>query len=148
MERIYSQEILELAAALRSGERLEAPDATVRRTARICGSVVEVDVCVKGDVVTGFGQEVNACALGQASASILAANVLGAGVAEIRTVRDQVAAMLTEGAPPPEGRWADYRFLLPVRDYPARHGSTLLALNATVECLENIAQARAGAHGS
>ena len=142
VERIYSQEILELAASLVSGQRLTAPQASVRRTARICGSVIEVDMNLDGEMIVAFGQDVSACALGQASASILSAHIRGSSIGEIRELRQQVSDMLKEGGRPPQGKWSDYRYLQPVRDYPARHGSTLLALNAAVECLEKIKAAR------
>ena len=120
---------------LRHAGRLAAPDASSEKVAKLCGSRVIVDVVVKDGQVADFAQEVKACALGQAAASVLGANVLGAGLAEIEMARDAFRAMLQHGAPAPDGRFADLSMLAPVKDYPARHASTLLAFEAAAEAV-------------
>jgi NifU-like protein involved in Fe-S cluster formation len=138
LDDIYNKRILELAAAIPRLGRLDRPDATATAHSRLCGSTVTVDLVVDGDVVVDFAHEVKACALGQASSSIMAANVVGAGAAELRGVREAMRRMLKESGPPPEGRFADLRFLEPVRDYKARHASTMLTFDAVVDALDQI----------
>jgi NifU-like protein involved in Fe-S cluster formation len=138
LDDIYNKRILELAAAIPRLGRLDRPDATATAHSRLCGSTVTVDLVVDGDVVVDFAHEVKACALGQASSSIMAANVVGAGAAELRGVREAMRRMLKENGPPPEGRFADLRFLEPVRDYKARHASTMLTFDAVVDALDQI----------
>ena len=133
---LYSEKILELAANIPSMPRLAAPDTSARRVARICGSVIEVDLCLKDGVVTAYGQDVSACALGQTSAAVVARNIVGASAGELRNVHAQMQAMLKGEGPPPDGRWADLRYLEPVRDYRPRHGSTLLVFEAVVAALD------------
>lgn len=135
---IYSQKILEIAGNLAPANRLSHPDGSARRTSRICGSVIEVDICLLDGVVVEYGQEVNACALGQTSASIMAAQIVGSSVDELRELRGKVEAMLKNGVIPPTGKWSDIAYLQPVRDYAPRHASTLLVFNAVVECLDKI----------
>ncbi len=136
---LYSEKILEIAANAPQAPRLSSPDASARRTSRVCGSVVEVDVNVADGVVVAFGQHVAACALGQTSAAIVAGNIVGSTPDELRQVRAQMYAMLREEGAPPDGRWADLRYLEPVRDYRARHASTLLVFDAVVDALDQIA---------
>ena len=130
IDDLYSARILKLAADMPRAGRLAAPDASAERTAKLCGSRILVDVTVDGDRVADFAQEVQACALGQASAAILGANVVGASLTEIERARDALRAMLKSGGPAPEGRFADLAVLAGVREYPARHASTLLAFEA------------------
>ena len=130
IDELYSARLLELAANLPRLGRLEAPDARAERTAKLCGSRVAAEVKVADGVVTDFAQEVQACALGQASAAVLGDAVVGARVEEIEAARDGLRTMLKEGAAPPTGRFATLAALAPVRDYPARHASTLLAFEA------------------
>ena len=130
IDALYSARLLQLAADLPRLGRLAAPDARAERTAKLCGSRVSVEVNVSGGVVTGFAQEVQACALGQAAAAVLGDAVVGARVEEVESARDALRAMLKQGAPPPEGRFATLAALAPVHDYPARHASTLLAFEA------------------
>jgi NifU-like protein involved in Fe-S cluster formation len=106
---------------------------------------VTVDVNMDGDTVTDFAHDVKACALGQASSSIMARNVVGATAAELRDVRETMRKMLKEGGPPPEGRFADLKFLEPVRDYKARHASTMLTFDAVVDAIGQIEAKRATA---
>ena len=130
IDDLYSAQLLKLAANLPRAGRLAAPDASVEKVAKLCGSRVLVDVKVEADQVVDFAQEVKACALGQAAASVLGAHVVGARLAELEVARDQFRAMLKEGGSPPDGRFSDLAMLAPVKDYPARHASTLLAFEA------------------
>lgn len=136
---LYSGKLLEAAAAIPPERRLKNPDATSMKMSRICGSEVEIDLKVDDGVVVDFGMEARACALGQASASIVARNIIGATIEELRPLRDQMRAMLKQDGPPPEGeRWADLAALVSIRDYPQRHASTLLIFEALADCLEQI----------
>lgn len=135
---IYNRKILEFAADIPALKRLEAPDATAVAHSRLCGSKVTVDVKMKDGVVSEFGHEVKACALGQASSSIMARHVLGSTGPEIRSVRAQMYKMLKEDGAPPAGKWADLEALLPVRDFKARHASTLLTFDAVADAVEQI----------
>lgn len=139
---VYNKRILELAANIPLLERLPAPDATAKAHSRLCGSTVTVDVTMDGDVVTGFGHEVKACALGQASSSIMARHIIGSTAEELRIVREQARAILKENAEPPAGKWSDLAVLLPVRDYKARHASTMLTFDAVVDAIGQIEQKR------
>ena len=143
---IYNSRILELAANLPRIGRLDAPDASATAHSKLCGSTVTVDVALGPDGrVVDFAHDVKACALGQASSSIMARNVLGADAAELRALRDTMRAMLKQNGAPPEGRWADCAVLEPVRDYKARHASTLLTFDAVVEAVDRARDARAEA---
>ncbi|PZU90875.1 MAG: iron-sulfur cluster assembly scaffold protein [Chelatococcus sp.] len=135
---VYNKRILSLAANIPLLQRLAAPDATARAHSKLCGSTVTVDVTMEGDVVTGFGHEVKACALGQASSSIMARHVVGATAAELREVREQALAILKQGAEPPAGKWSDLEVLVPVREYKARHASTMLTFDAVVDAISQI----------
>ncbi|PZO00114.1 MAG: iron-sulfur cluster assembly scaffold protein [Hyphomicrobiales bacterium] len=139
---VYNKRILELAANIPLLERLPAPDATAKAHSRLCGSTVTVDVTMDGDVVTGFGHDVKACALGQASSSIMAHHVVGSTAEELRSVREQARAILKDNAEPPAGKWADLSVLVPVRDYKARHASTMLTFDAVVDAIGQIEQKR------
>ena len=133
IDDLYSTRILTLAANMPRAGRLCAPDASSEKISRLCGSRVLVDLRLQDGEVVDFAQEVKACALGQASAAVLGANVMGARVDEIESARDQLRAMLKAGGPAPEGRFVDLKALEPVKDYPARHASTLLAFEAAAE---------------
>lgn len=135
IDDLYSAKLLKLAANMPRVGRLAAPDASSEKVSKLCGSRVTVDVVVEGDRVADFAQDVKACALGQASASVLGEHVLGASLAEIEMARDQFRAMLKQGADAPVGRFADLSMLAPVKDYPARHASTLLAFEAAAEAV-------------
>jgi len=142
LDDIYNKRILQFSAAIPRIGRLENPDATATAHSRLCGSTVTVDLKVDGDVVTDFAHDVKACALGQASSSIMAAHVVGASAGELRAVRETMRKMLKENGPPPEGRFEDLKFLEPVRDYKARHASTMLTFDAVVDALDQIAARR------
>jgi NifU-like protein involved in Fe-S cluster formation len=147
IDDLYSARLLKLAANMPRAGRLADPHASAEKISKLCGSRVLVDVRVEGDRVSDFAQDVKACALGQASAAVLGANVLGASLAEIEMARDGFRAMLKQGAPAPDGRFSDLSMLAPVKDYPARHASTLLAFEATVEAVRQAMErtSRAGA---
>ena len=140
---IYNQRILELAADIPKLGRLPAPDGTARAHSRLCGSTVTVDVATDGGTVTDFAHDVKACALGQASSSVMARNVVGSTAAELRELREAMRLMLKENGPVPTGRWADLAALEPVRDYKARHASTMLTFDAVVEALDEAEARRA-----
>jgi NifU-like protein involved in Fe-S cluster formation len=135
---IYNDKILELAANIPRQGRLAAPGATAQAHSKLCGSTVIVDLAMADGKVVDFAHDVKACALGQAAASLMARHVIGATGPELRQLRDQVRAMLKENGPPPNGKWADIALLEPVRDYKARHASTLLTFEATVDAINQI----------
>jgi len=138
IDDIYNKRILEFAANIPRIGRLSEPDATATAHSRLCGSTVTVDLKMDGDVVSDFSHDVRACALGQASSSIMARNIVGARADELRAVREAMRRMLKENGPPPEGRFADLKFLEPVRDYKARHASTMLTFDAVVDAIGQI----------
>ncbi len=135
---IYNRRILELAAGIPRLGRLGHPDASATAHSKLCGSTVTVDLTLGDGKVTDFAQDVKAFALGQASSSIMGALAVGSTPDELRKVRDEMRAMLKENGPVPEGRWADLGVLEPVRDYRARHASTLLTFDAVVDALDQI----------
>lgn len=135
---IYSPRILELAANIPSTERLEAPDATATAHSKLCGSTVSVDLSMEDGVVTDYGQTVKACLLGQTSCSVMASNIIGADAGELRAVGAAMRRMLKENGPPPNGKWSDLAVLEPVRDYKARHASTLLVFDAVEDAIAQI----------
>lgn len=140
--KLYSQRILALAADIPRRERLAAPTHSVRRRAPLCGSTVTVDVALDAEGrIVDFGQDVRACALGQASAALLADHVIGADRAAIRRLRDQLRAMLRENGPVPEAPFEGYEVLIPARDYRNRHDSILLAIEATLDAMDEAARA-------
>jgi NifU-like protein involved in Fe-S cluster formation len=144
LSEIYNQKILELSANIAAAERLPDADATATAHSKLCGSTVTVDLKMEGDRVTAFGQTVKACLLGQAAASVMARNIVGSSAGELREVGSTMRKMLKAGAPPPAGRWADLAVLEPVKDYKARHASTLLVFDAVEAAL---AKAEAKHHG-
>jgi len=133
IDDLYSARVLTLAANMPRAGRLADPQGSAEKVSKLCGSRVLVDVSLQDGRVSDFAQEVKACALGQASAAVLGEHVIGASVAELEAARDALKAMLKQGAPPPEGRFADLKALEVVRDYPPRHASTMLAFEAVVE---------------
>lgn len=133
IDDLYSAKVLALAANMPRAGRLEHAQASSEKVSKLCGSRVTVDVVLQDGRVTDFAQDVRACALGQASAAVLGANVIGASVAELEAARDALKAMLKEGGASPQGRFADLKALEVVRDYPPRHASTMLAFEAVVD---------------
>ena len=138
LNEVYNRRILELAGNIPRLGRLEGPDATATAHSKLCGSTVTVDLKMEGDRVTDFAHEVKACALGQASSSIMARHVIGANAEELRELREMVRRMLKENGAPPAGKWDDIAVLEPVRDYKARHASTLLTFDAVVDAVDKI----------
>jgi NifU-like protein involved in Fe-S cluster formation len=145
MDDIYNTKILEFAASISAIGRLDAPDASAKAHSKLCGSTVTVDVALSNGTVARFAQDVKACALGQAAASIVAKHVIGATPDEVRSARGQMFKMLKENGDAPTGRFADLKYLQPVRDYKARHASTLLTLDALVDCLDQLERKEAAA---
>ena len=149
LNEVYNRRIIELAGNIPRLGRLQEPDASATAHSRLCGSTVTVDLKMKGDEVIDFAHDVKACALGQASSSIMARNIVGAKASELRDLRETVRKMLKEnGAPPATGKWADISVLEPVRDYKARHASTLLTFDAVVDAINQIEAKRGGANGA
>lgn len=144
LDDVYNKRILELAADIPRLGRLERADASATAHSKLCGSTVTVDLSMQGDRVTDFAHDVKACALGQASSSIMARHVVGSNADELREVRQQMQKMLKENGRPPEGKWADLAVLEPVRDYRARHASTLLTFDAVVKAVDEIEARRKG----
>ena len=135
---IYNRRILELAADIPRLGRLKSPQASAKAHSRLCGSTVVVDLVVEDGRVSDFAHDVKACALGQASSSLMARHVIGATPAELRDLRATMRRMLKENGPPPSGKWAEFAALEPVRDYKPRHASTLLTFDAVVDALASI----------
>jgi NifU-like protein involved in Fe-S cluster formation len=138
LDDVYNRRILGLAADIPRIGRLSAPMATAVAHSKLCGSKVTVDLVVENGRVTDFAHDVKACALGQASSSIMARHVIGSTSAELRSLRETVHAMLKDNGPAPEGKWEEASVLLPVREYKARHASTLLTFDAVVDALDQI----------
>jgi len=135
LSEIYNTRILELSANIVRAERLPDADATATAHSKLCGSTVTVDLKMAGDRVAAFGQTVKACLLGQAAASVMGRNILGTSAGELREVGSAMRKLLKEGGSPPTGRWADLAVLEPVKDYKARHASTLLVFDAVEAAL-------------
>jgi NifU-like protein involved in Fe-S cluster formation len=149
LDEIYNTRILELAGAMTHNSRLANPDASASAHSKLCGSTIDVDLKMQGGRVGDYGQTVKACLLGQAAASVMAREIVGSTPAELHAVAAQMRAMLKDGAPPPNGRWADLATLEPVRNYKARHASTLLVFDAVEKALAAIeakSAAAASAH--
>lgn len=138
IDDVYNAKILEFAGNIARTGRLAAPMATAKAHSKLCGSTVVVDLEVKDGIVTDFAHDVKACALGQAAASIMARLVVGSTTAELKALRANVRSMLKENGEPPGGRFEDFKYLIPVRDYKARHASTLLTFDAVVDAIEQI----------
>jgi NifU-like protein involved in Fe-S cluster formation len=145
INEVYNRRIIELAGNIPRLGRLPEAQASATAHSKLCGSTVTVDLKMEGDAVTDFAHEVKACALGQASSSIMARHVIGAKADELRNLRETVRKMLKENGAPPEGKWADIAVLEPVRDYKARHASTLLTFDAVVDAVNQIEAKRKAA---
>ena len=146
-EDIYTKRILELAAAIPRTTRLSAPHASATAHSKLCGSTVTVDLSLDGDVVTDYGQSVKACLLGQSAASVMGREIVGSSADELRAVGAAMRKMLKQGGPPPSGKWADLAMLEPVRDYRARHASTLLVFDAVEDAIRQIESSRTARRG-
>ncbi|WP_454849524.1 iron-sulfur cluster assembly scaffold protein [Rhizobium binxianense] len=145
MDDIYNSKILEFAGNIPLIGSLPDADASAQAHSRLCGSKVRVWLKMDGDRVTAFAHDVKACALGQASSSIMARHVVGATAGELRKAREDMLAMLKADGEGPDGRFSDMRYLLPVRDYKARHASTMLTFDAVVDAVGQIEAQRAEA---
>jgi NifU-like protein involved in Fe-S cluster formation len=133
---LYHNRVLELAADIPHAGRLADPQGSSLKVSRVCGSTVAVDVNLDAEGrIAEIGVEPKACALGQAATSILASHAIGRSLEEIETARDALKAMLKDGAEPPQGEFWELRHLQPVRDYPPRHTSTMLAFEAAAEAM-------------
>ena len=136
LEQLYNSRILALAESLKKDNRLEAADASATLDSPLCGSRIKVDLTLDGDVITGYGQQVRACALGQSAAAIVANTVVGQTIPAMRQVRDAMEAMLKTGGPVPEGDWAELAVLEPAKAHKARHASIMLPFNAILKAVD------------
>lgn len=143
IDDVYNTKILGFAGNIPRIGRLEDADASATAHSKLCGSTVTIDLKMEDGVVTDFAHEVKACALGQASSSVMAQHVVGASAEELREVRETMRRMLKEEGPPPDGRFEDLKYLEPVRDYKARHASTMLTFDAVVDAIGQIEKKRA-----
>ncbi len=143
LEDIYTERVLELSANIPRTGRLAEADATASAHSKLCGSRITIGLKMEGGTVTDYAQDVRACMLGQTSAAVMGANIVGSTAAELREVGGQMRRMLKEGGPPPGGRWRDLAILETVRDYKARHASTLLVFDAVEEAITKIEKQRA-----
>lgn len=134
--KLYSARILALAADIPHLGRLEAPDATIKRRSPLCGSTVTVDVTVRDGKIADLGQDVKACALGQAAAAVTGAAAPGASLTQIETARDQLRAMLKDGGPVPDAPFDGFEVLSPAVEYKNRHASILLSVEAIAEAMQ------------
>lgn len=141
---IYNKKIIELAGNIPRLGRLADPDASATAHSKLCGSTVKIDLKMQDGVVSDFAHDVKACALGQASSSIMARHVIGSSATELRELRETVRKMLKENGAPPDGKWADVAVLEPVREYKARHASTMLTFDAVVDAVGQIEAKAAG----
>ena len=137
---IYNTRIMDFAANTPPAARLDAPDATATAHSKLCGSTVTVDIKMRGEQITAFGQTVKACLLGQAAAAIVGQRIVGSTVGEVHAVANAMRRMLKEGGPAPGGRWSDLAVLEPVREYKARHASTMLVFDAVEKAIAEIGQ--------
>lgn len=136
--KLYSGRILALAADMPATDPLKAPQVTVRKRSPLCGSTVTVSLDMEGGRITRYAQDVKACALGQASAAVSGAAMIGRNRDEVRAARDQLRAMLKADGPVPDAPFDGLEVLTPARDFKNRHASILLALDATVEAMEQV----------
>lgn len=144
LNEVYNRRILELAGDIRRIGVLDDADASASAISKMCGSKVTVHVKMADGKVSGFSHQVHACALGQASSSVMARQVIGATRDEIESVRDAMRAMLKDGGEPPTGKWSDLEVLQPARDFKNRHQSILLTFEATLDAIRQI-EARSAA---
>ncbi|GAA4661373.1 iron-sulfur cluster assembly scaffold protein [Bartonella pachyuromydis] len=138
IDNIYSNKILEHAAHISRIGRLHNPDATSRKYARLCGSTITVDLKVENNIVTDFAHEVHACALGQASASLLASHIIGQTTQNLKMLREIIYCMLTQDGPTPQDPFKAFSCLQPIKDYRVRHDSTMLPFDAMIDCIKQI----------
>jgi len=139
LDEIYSRRVLELAADIPRLGRLANPQASAKAHSRLCGSTVTIDLALRDGVVSDFAHDVRACALGQASSSLMARHIIGMRPEELEALRNTMVSMLKQDGPPPDGKFAEFAVLEPVKNYRARHASTLLTFDAVVDALKQIA---------
>lgn len=142
IDKVYNAKILEFAGNISHIGALEDADAEAIAHSKLCGSKVKIWLKLSDGKVSDFGHDVKACALGQATSSIMAKHIIGSTPDELRVVRDQMWAMLKENGTPPDGRFEDLKYLEPVKEYRARHASTMLTFDAVVDALDQIEQAK------
>ncbi|MEP2945800.1 MAG: iron-sulfur cluster assembly scaffold protein [Lentilitoribacter sp.] len=142
IDKVYNAKILEFAGNISHIGALEDADAEAIAHSKLCGSKVKIWLKLSDGKVSDFGHDVKACALGQATSSIMAKHIIGSTPDELRVVRDQMWAMLKENGTPPVGRFEDLKYLEPVKEYRARHASTMLTFDAVVDALDQIEQAK------
>lgn len=140
--KLYSGRIRALAVDMPRTGRLQSPTATAKKRSPLCGSTVTVDIVVHDDLITDYGQDVKACALGQAAASVIGANIVGCSLGQVQQGRDELYAMLKSDGPAPSAPFAELEVLQPAKDYKNRHASILLAFDATLDAVQE-AQASA-----
>ncbi|MBN9332239.1 iron-sulfur cluster assembly scaffold protein [Devosia sp.] len=133
---LYSDKILDIAGNALQPGRLAAPGASARKVSRVCGSVIEVDIALTDGVISAYGHEISACALGQTSAAIVAREIVGTRAEDFLRLAQQMRDMLKAAGSPPDGKWSDLGYLEVVREYPARHASTMLVFDAVTEAIE------------
>jgi NifU-like protein involved in Fe-S cluster formation len=143
LDDIYSEKVLMLSGNIPRTGRLDGPDASASAHSKLCGSRITIDLKMRDGIVTDYAQDVRACLLGQTSASIMGANIVGTPAGELRDIGAQMRRMLKEGGAAPSGRWSDLAVLECVRDYKARHASTLLVFDAVEEAIAKIGNATA-----
>ena len=135
VENLYNERILELAATLSNGGRLENAEFYSEAISRLCGSKVTVDIEISGNKINNFSHVVKACALGQASSSVMAKKIIGTDINELLDLKIRMKEMLKHDGPPPSGKWSDLEVLQPVKDYKGRHSSVLLTFDAVEDCI-------------
>ena len=145
IDDVYNSKLLHFAGNIGRIGYLDAPDASAKAVSKLCGSTVSIDLKMEDDKVADYAQQVKACALGQATSAVVAENIIGATPEEIRLAHKQMTQMLKADGPVPDGRFEDLKYLQPVKDYKARHASTLLVLDALIDALDQIAQKQAAA---
>ncbi|WP_019218488.1 iron-sulfur cluster assembly scaffold protein [Bartonella florencae] len=138
IDNIYSDKIFEYAAHISRTGRLNNPDATSKKSARLCGSTITVDLKIKNDIVTDFAHEIHACVLGQASASLLASHIIGQTTQDLIMLHEIIYCMLTKNGPLPQAPFEAFSCLQPIKDYKERHASTMLPFDAIVDCIKQI----------
>lgn len=137
IDAIYNKDVLRLAANISRTKRLDLPDASVSLNSPLCGSSITVDLKLNNGAVANFGQQVKACALGQAAASVMAATIIGKDRAALETVRDQINEMLTGDGPVPTGDWVALAALAPAKSATSRHGAIMLPFNAALQAWDD-----------
>ena len=144
IKTLYNDRIMALAGDIARAERLDAPDATVFHESPLCGSRITVDLTMEDGRITGYGQKVRACTLGQAAAAFMAQHVVGRPGDELVSLAERMRAMLREGASPPGGDWAELAMFEPAREFKSRHGSVLLVFEAIAKAVHQIEEGASG----